>query len=149
MALKRWTLDRFLKSDQGVFGTLEPAFATGPVLFTCEDDVLFIAPGVYKLRLRMRVGDGTITPYPTYEVEPIPGRDNCIFHPGNTEEDTLGCVLPGMSLGVVNVRKDQDLGVPNKKLAVLRSRDAFTQFMAAMGGDAWGEIDIRWHTHGA
>lgn len=30
----------------------------------------------------------------TYQILDIPGRSDCIFHPGNTHFDTSGCILP-------------------------------------------------------
>lgn len=37
-----------------------------------------------------------------YEVTNVPGRSAILIHNGNTEKDTLGCILIGNKLGAVN-----------------------------------------------
>jgi len=44
----------------------------------------------------------------------VPNYEGIRIHPGNTSEDTKGCLLPGLSLGTVN-----------EKRAVTNSRQAF------------------------
>ena len=59
----------------------------------------------------------------------------------NTEEDTEGCILLGMKLGVLVVR-DEDSGEKRKKLAVLSSKVAFGLFMAGMVGEDEAELMV-------
>jgi hypothetical protein len=121
----RWALARFLCSSHGRFGVLSTGTA-GLALFTCEDDALAIPASTYTLRRRKWfTGD-----LDTWEIT-VPGRSAILLHPGNTEEHTTGCVLPGMKLGVLRVVKDQDTGRPARKLAVLESKRAHALFMQA------------------
>ena len=89
-----------------------------------------IPPGIYEvLRCRKspeygfrdspRFGD-------TYNVVNVPGRSYILFHKGNTERDTKGCILVGTYFGEL-------AGLP----AVLRSSDAFDRFKA------WADRDER------
>jgi hypothetical protein len=56
--------------------------------------------------------------YNTFEIVPVPGHSRLLFHVGNVEEDSLGCVLIGSSFGQVG-----------GKAAILGSRAAFQRFM--------------------
>lgn len=59
----------------------------------------------------------------TFEVRNVPGRSRILFHPGNTVEDTSGCVLLGRHFGSLQGRR-----------AVLRSRDACRDFLHQFQG---------------
>jgi hypothetical protein len=141
-------LERFLTGEHGTFGQLSwEGLAAAPVLFTCEDEwldnqraVSCIPPGVYVLKPRRYHGGG----YDTYEVTGVPQRDAILIHAGNTEEDTKGCVLTGMSLGVVTVAKDEETGKQARKLAVLQSRKAHELFMRTMGAAPSATLTVRW-----
>lgn len=52
-----------------------------------------------------------------YLVKDVPGRTNILIHTGNTEVDTLGCILLGNRIGHLN-------GLP----AVLDSKNCFERF---------------------
>ena len=58
-----------------------------------EPNVSCIPRGVYRLRRRQspRFGD-------TYQVEDVPGRSHILFHGGNRERDTRGCILVARQL---------------------------------------------------
>ena len=60
--------------------------------------------------------------YPTFEIH-VPGHDRVLFHRGNVETESLGCVLVGRRFGVVKGAK-----------AVLESRLGFKEFMARLEG---------------
>lgn len=64
--------------------------------------------------------EGMATPFTTFEITGVPGHTGCLFHCGNTEADSSGCVLVGMARQGV--------------LAVLESRAAFGLFMEKMAG---------------
>lgn len=73
----------------------------------------------------------------TFEVTGVPGRSHILFHPLNTEEDTEGCIGIGTHFGVLKVL-DEDTGHIKHKLAILRSRDAFSEFLQFFEGcDEW------------
>ena len=57
-----------------------------------------------------------------YLVEDVPGRTAILFHWGNTEKDTEGCILVGLRTGKIS---GQD--------AVLDSRKAFNYFKSLVG----------------
>lgn len=141
------TLDRFPAetSPDGVFGVYN---VNGYLLFTCEDDwdsnkpnLSCVPAGTYRLK---RVNSPKFGP--TYEIVGVPGRGNILAsHPGNTEENSEGCVLTGLSLGCVVVPKDEDTGEPNRrKLAVLQSRQAHQMFLERMRSVEEDVIQIRW-----
>jgi hypothetical protein len=59
-------------------------------------------------------------PFETFEVTKVPGHSGILFHTGNFNQDSNGCILVG--LGTDNQSK------------VLNSKDAFAKFMALQGG---------------
>ena len=61
--------------------------------------------------------------YDTYEIVGVEARSRILFHVGNRMVDVNGCVALGL-----------DFGVLGGELAVLRSRDAFAQFMRETRG---------------
>ena len=38
----------------------------------------------------------------TWEVENVPGRSSILIHTGNTEHDSLGCIIVGKTTGTLN-----------------------------------------------
>ena len=142
--MKHIVIDRFLPSSHGTFGVIQ---LDNFVLFTLEeewkDNLAFescIPANTYEIRLVKYHKGG----FMTYEVMDVPGRTHIKFHPGTTEEDTAGCILLGMKLGVFAVARDEETGQRAKKLAVLKSRIAFERFMAHMGGVRKATLEINW-----
>lgn len=66
----------------------------------------------------------------TFEVV-VPGHSAVLFHTGNTEEDTLMCILLGYQLGTLGGAR-----------AVLQSKPAFKAFMDLMVGYKYAAIKI-------
>lgn len=122
------TLERFSYADDGTLGVL----TIGDLeLFTVERPWLANQPrvscipeGIYDLGMRYspvvkRSSGGKYSE--GWEVKDVPDRSYIMFHPGNTMDDLLGCISPGLSVGRIN-------GKP----AVLSSRAAFDKLMAAL-----------------
>jgi hypothetical protein len=128
---------RDLRSTDGTFGQLWNTRSGGffNALHTCEDDwldnrrnVSCIPAGTYKVLRTIYYKHG----YETFEII-VPGRSRILFHPGNTEEDTDGCVLVGMRRGTLWVRdEDAPLKPLAHKTAVVNSQQAFRLFMESM-----------------
>ncbi len=68
----------------------------------------------------------------TWEVVEVPGRTHILFHWGNKEADTQGCILLGTYFGELN-------GVP----AILNSRSVFDAFIARLERYAEFYLDIK------
>lgn len=79
-----------LLDDQrkGVAVTVEPAWRENERGLSC------IPLGVYECVrvLSPKHGD-------TFEVDGVPGRDQILFHAGNTSADSQGCIILGSMLG--------------------------------------------------
>jgi len=142
--MKHIVIERFLPSIHGTFGYMQ---LDNFVFFTLEEEwknneanESCIPADTYEIH-RVKYNKGG---FMTYEVMDVPGRSYIKFHPGNTEEDTQGCILLGMKLGVFTVPTDEETGLRAKKLAVLKSRVAFQRFMSHMGGVNKATLEITW-----
>lgn len=128
-------LERIVATTHGVFGRLR--LPDGTVLYTCEEEargnqprVSCIPAGTYTCKRRRSEKFNM----DVYEVENVPGRSAILIHPGNTTEDTEGCILPGLSIGVLDI--PDDAGNTEPRLSVLSSRIAFARLLRA-GGDSF------------
>jgi hypothetical protein len=129
----KFLLRRFAESADGTFGHLRMHSFD---LCTCEEEdrnnergESRIPAGTYTCRRSVYYRHG----HETFEVTGVQNRSRILFHPGNTEEDSDGCILPGMDFGMVSV-VDEETGERRKKLGVVQSRDAFWLFMQALDG---------------
>tara|TARA_Y100000310_G_scaffold219808_1_gene221230 strand:+ start:2410 stop:2853 length:444 start_codon:yes stop_codon:yes gene_type:complete len=122
-------LTRFAYTPDGVFGrwgrfqTVEEEWRDNAPRISC------IPTGIYRCVRSMFHRGG----YATYEITNVPGRSLIKVHRANTEEDLLGCIGLGLSLGVLRV-KDEDSGQMAHKLAALASRKAHDAWMASLAG---------------
>jgi hypothetical protein len=140
------TLVRSERTRDGVFGRLHvPGI---PPLHTCEEEdkgnqrsISCIPAGRYPLRRTTYYAHG----YETFVVCNVPGRSRILVHPGNTEEDTMGCILPGLYRGTL-LRTDENTNALVEKQAVTESKKAFALFMDGMSGVDEAEIEVRWAT---
>ena len=114
--MKLARLIRIEKTQDGILGTLviDDRFQC----LTMERDDTFLKQGQYHCQRfhGAKYAD-------TFEIC-VPGHTAVLFHPGNTEDDSQGCVLTGQKVGYVSGKR-----------AVLESKVAFEQFMARMGDD--------------
>lgn len=105
------------KSEQGMIGIL----VINDVIqcFTLERDDTFIRQGCYTCSRfhGEKYKD-------TFEVQ-VHGHSAVLFHPGNVETDTQGCILLGNRVGWLDGKR-----------AVLESVKAFEAFMELMGEDS-------------
>lgn len=104
------------KSEQGMLGIL--VIDNRIQCFTLERDDTFLQQGAYAC-LRFHGGKYKNT----FEIK-VPGHTAVLFHPGNLETDTQGCVLLGNRVGWLDGKR-----------AVLESAKAFEMFMELMIGE--------------
>lgn len=111
-------LVRVSRHDAGAFGVLLQYGLPFAVTLerTFGADVV-IPPGEYPCRRTTFRRKG----YETFEVI-VPGHDRVLFHIGNLEEDSEGCILVGLEFGEIQ-------GKPG----VLLSRIGFLRFMGRTG----------------
>ena len=145
-------LTRTPPTVDGTFGELLVPAARPLVLKTLEEDwkdnqrsESCIPVALYVLRRTIYRKHN----YETFEVTGVPNRSRILIHPGNTEEDTQGCILVGLRQGVVRVPLNEDTGEANiEKHGVVESQEAFRRFMRAMIGVDEARLEIVW-TEGA
>jgi len=92
--------------------TLEPADRDN------QPDVSCIPAGQYRCR---RIQSPRF--WDTFEVQHVPGRSHILFHPGNRQVDTAGCILVGRTWGQLSGDR-----------AILNSGNTFERFMIRMKG---------------
>lgn len=102
------------------FVTLEDAWKQNQRQVSC------IPAGTYKVLPRKSPKFG-----PTWQVMDVPGRDHILFHAGNTNKDTHGCILVGLQFGKIG-----------KESAILSSRSAFLRFLDLMKDTPEAELTI-------
>lgn len=145
--MRRYTLGRVADSPDFTFGRIE---GHGLRLHTLEEEdrgnergQSRIPAGTYICRRTIYHRYG----YETFEITGVPGRTRILFHPGNTEEDTEGCVLLGLRVGRFEV-EDEETGETRHKLGVADSKRAFKRFMRHFEGVDAFELTItdpEWH----
>ena len=101
-----------LVQDEVFCVTLEPPYTEN------LRDISCIPSGQYIIRKHRSPRFGN-----TYIVCHVPNRTNILFHAGNVDRDTEGCILLGSSWGKLSGRR-----------AVLNSGTTFRAFMDAMQG---------------
>lgn len=132
-------LDRFAESVDGTFGRLYiPIESKSMFAYTLEEEWRDNEPNESRIPVGTYVCERTayhkMDDLPTFEIMNVPGRSRILFHPGNTEEDTQGCVLLGGGMGPLAVEDEDDAGRKRMKLGIYGSRPAFRRFMAALEG---------------
>jgi hypothetical protein len=126
------TLEHTSFGSDGIFGTLWDDLGE-PMAATCEhaysdDDVKWlpkIPNGVYDCVRGMHRLRFNSQPFETFEITKVPKHAGILFHIGNDNEDSSGCVLLG-----VKVITQSTCG----RKAISDSAYAFGKFMNSMKG---------------
>lgn len=115
--LKILTLKRTHKREDGIFGVLD--IDGKPFAVCLENSKLHIPKGEYEC-FRSYYNAGK---YETFEI-PVPNRTHILFHKGNVDENSKGCLLVAESFGILN-----------GKVAVISSKEGFGEFMDYLSGE--------------
>ncbi len=137
----RLTLHRVVTGDQGTFGVL---LVDGrPFALTVERQWLDNMRGVscipsgeynvmrcvaspeYGYKNSPRFGD-------TFNIVNVPNRSKILFHKGNIDDDSRGCIIIGEQFGTLQ-----------GDTAVLSSRQGFAEFMSMLKGQNEFELTIK------
>ena len=132
MIRKVITLKRIAGNEDGNFGvivdnntpyevTLEESWKNNQPFESCIPVGIYLCKKFYSVKFNLT----------TFHITDVPERENCIFHPGNTETDTEGCILIGTRFGHL-IARDDDSGKIESQPAVLYSLSAFKRFMNRM-----------------
>jgi hypothetical protein len=103
------------------FSTLEPYHRSN------EKSISSIPSGMYKIKRKVSPKYGE-----TFEVCDIYGRSHVLFHNGNFDHHTEGCILLGLGFGVWGAQE-----------VITQSKDAFAAFKKILNGIDQAELIIR------
>lgn len=124
MSIPQFKLKRIASRLDGMFGVLIDD--NTPFAVTCEPPWLnnaprisCIPPGTYLCKRVNSPKFGI-----TFEITGVPGRSHVLFHPGNVDDNTEGCVLTGESFEPWT----------DGSQSVQQSRKAFAEFMSRLEG---------------
>lgn len=144
---------RFCNGPFGVFGWLLLIDDLGgkEIFAVAEDDWLdnqknisAIPVGTYRCKRVQSPRFG-----PTFEVTGVPNRSAILFHSGNTEEDTEGCLILGEAFGSLRKGDEDMVGRPVvDKWAVKDSKTAFRRFRDATIGLQEFQLTVEWDCAG-
>jgi len=125
------TLKRTDNREDGIFGVLTETDSGKQVAVTLEhsyDSGLGngsyapkVPPGIYKCARGMHKLHNMRQPFETFEVMGVKGHKGILFHVGNWNNDSEGCILVGHGYG----------GDPRM---ISQSRMTFSKFMALQHG---------------
>ena len=65
---------------------------------------------------------------PCYKVQNVEGRTDILIHKGNTTNDTLGCIMPVSTFGLLTIGE-------RHMVAGLSSKNAYDKLMNLLAGD--------------
>ena len=131
--MKSLTLKRVATNNDGTFGVLIDELV--PFALTLE------LPWENNLRNKSCIPSGTysckriVSPKfgNTFTVQEVSNRTHILFHRGNVEEDTEGCILIGEQFEYLH-----------DKIAILGSRKGFGEFMGRLAGEELFSLLIAW-----
>lgn len=123
------TLTRLSFLASGIFGELD-ADDESFTLYSLEHSYSLpdgiegfyakIKPGTYTCKRGMHQLEGMAEPFETFQVVDVPGHSNILFHTGNTNKDSSGCILVGL--------------FRSGDTSIMQSRAAFNLLMKAQEG---------------
>ena len=119
---------RVTRDDTGeeVMVTCEHAYPSGLPEYTWLPKVM---PGKYTcVRGTHQLAHGD--PFETFEVTGVAGHSGILFHRGNWQDDSRGCLLCGEDFA----QTEHDAERPGPEDMVTNSRVAFESFMALQAG---------------
>lgn len=124
-----------LTEDNGklVAYTLEHGYSNGNAFVPKLPD------GNYSCRRGAHKLEHMTSNFETFEVENVPGHTNILFHVGNYNRDSDGCILLGTEI------KDS-CPQANTTLMVANSKVAFASFMKLMAGVNEFSLSVRTET---
>ena len=141
--MKTLILRRVVTGNQGTFGNL--VFENIPFALSLEREWLDNKPSVGDVAGScIPAGEYTCEKVnsprfgKTYEVLNVPNRTHILFHKGNLDDDSRGCILVGESFGDINSFS-----------GILSSKAGYNELMGIMGGDKQFRLIIvdDWKTH--
>lgn len=121
--MKQVVIQRAWSDYRATLGMIKILDHDHPPIFTLENPLR-----ATSVDSRIPGGEYICTPYSgtkyqdVYLVKDVPGRSAILFHWGNFERHTEGCILLGLGSGMMNAEP-----------AVMQSRDAFAIFRAVIG----------------
>jgi hypothetical protein len=124
-------LQRVAKHEKGAFGVLV-SYLGLPFAVTVERTLTGVEPvipaGSYTCKKTRYIKGG----YDTFEITGVAGHDRLLFHQGNRETDSIGCVIVAEKFEYLN-------GEP----AVLESSHGFAEFWQLYGDRESFQLEIR------
>lgn len=125
-------LIRLFESEQGTVGALK--INKIPFCVTLEPADRLNAISISSIPAQQYDVHRTVSPKygDCFEVAAVPGRTNILFHPGNTKDNTEGCILLA-----------QHWGKLGGELAVLNSGSTYRKFMAMMETKTFLHLTIK------
>ena len=101
--MRRVTLRRFFENDYATLGCISVDGENHEPYMTLENPLRETS-----VDSRIPIGEYVVIPYTgtkyknVYKLTNVVGRTDILIHQGNTEKDTLGCILIGNSAGAFN-----------------------------------------------
>jgi hypothetical protein len=125
------TLKRISANQDATFGVLIKE--NTPFAVTLERPWLDNTPNLSCIPVGIYQCKRLVSPHfgRTYEVTGVYSREHILFHAGNTEKDTQGCIIVAEEFGQIN-----------GKGAVLDSKKGFNEFLSIVQGVSEFELTI-------
>lgn len=129
-------INRCFSRNDGTFGML--SIDSFPICLTLERQWQNNAKGISCIPAGSYLCKRVISPKfgRTFEVTGVPGRDAILFHAGNIDDDSHGCILLGEELSVWKA---------DGSCSIASSKVAFLDFMARLSGIDEFELLIKEH----